>query len=62
MASEGVLSFGEKRYGFGHESFFDYCFARGFVAKEESLTAFLVKLEATSVPTGTGEASSCLSS
>ena len=42
MASEGVLSFGEKRYGFGHESFFDYCFARGFVAKEESLTAFLV--------------------
>ena len=45
MASEGVLSFDGKRYGFGHESFFDYSFARGFVAKEESLTAFLVKSE-----------------
>ena len=45
MASEGVLSFDGKRYSFGHESFFDYSFARGFVAKEESLTAFLVKSE-----------------
>ena len=45
MASEGVLSFDGNRYGFGHESFFDYCFARGFVAKEESLTAFLVNSE-----------------
>ena len=45
MASEGVLSFDGKRYSFGHESFFDYCFARGFVAKEESLTAFLLKSE-----------------
>ena len=45
MASEGVLSFDGKRYGFGHESFFDYCFARSFVAKEESLTAFLLNSE-----------------
>ena len=45
MASEGVLSFDGNRYGFGHESFFDYCFARGFVAKEESLTTFLVNSE-----------------
>ena len=45
MASEGVLSFDGKRYSFGHESFFDYSFARGFVAKEESLTAFLVNSE-----------------
>ena len=45
MASEGVLSFDGKRYSFGHESFFDYSFARGFVAKEEPLTAFLVKSE-----------------
>ena len=45
MASEGVLSFDGNRYGFGHESFFDYCFARGFVAKDESLTAFLLKSE-----------------
>ena len=28
MASEGVLSSDGKRYGFGHETFFDYCFAR----------------------------------
>ncbi len=45
MASEGVLSYDEKRYGFGHETFFDYCFARGFVAQEESLTAFLINSE-----------------
>ena len=45
MASEGVLSFDGKRYGFGHEAFFDYCFARIFVEKNESLTAFLTKSE-----------------
>ena len=45
MVSEGVLSFDQNRYGFGHEAFFDYCFARGFVAKAESLTAFLKKSE-----------------
>jgi len=28
MASEGVLTWDERRYGFGHETFFDYCFAR----------------------------------
>ena len=42
MASEGVLSYDDRCYGFGHETFFDYCFARGFVAQEESLTAFLI--------------------
>ena len=45
MVSEGVLSFDQNRYSFGHEAFFDYCFARGFVAKDESLTAFLKKSE-----------------
>ena len=45
MASEGVLSFDGKRYGFGHEAFFDYCFARIFVSKDESLTEFLTKSE-----------------
>ena len=45
MASEGVLLFDGKRYSFGHESFFDYCFARGFMANEESLTEFLLKSE-----------------
>ena len=41
MASEGVLTFDGRRYGFGHESFFDYCFARLFVNRPESLVAFL---------------------
>ena len=45
MVSEGVLSFDQNRYSFGHEAFFDYCFARGFVAKDESLAEFLKKSE-----------------
>ena len=45
MVSEGVLSFDQNRYSFGHEAFFDYCFARGFVANDESLTTFLKKSE-----------------
>ena len=42
MVSEGVLSSDGRRYGFGHESFFDYCFARLFMAGRESLSSFLV--------------------
>ena len=45
MASEGVISFDGNRFGFGHETFFDYCFARNFEAKDESLTKLLVKSE-----------------
>ena len=42
MASEGVLAFESDRYGFGHESFFDYCYARvSFLAGSESLTSML---------------------
>ena len=41
MASEGVLTFDGRRYGFGHESFFDYCFARLFVNRPVSLVSFL---------------------
>lgn len=42
MVSEGVvMSFDDRLYGFGHESFFDYCFARLFVARQTSLRAFL---------------------
>ena len=41
MASEGVIAFDGRRYGFGHESFFDYCFARFFAARDESLVSFL---------------------
>ncbi len=45
MASEGVLTFDGKRYGFGHESFFDYCFARAFVAKDQPLAESLTVSE-----------------
>ena len=41
LASEGVLTIDERRYGFGHESFFDYCFARLFITRQESLVSFL---------------------
>lgn len=45
MVSEGVLSFDQNRYSFGHEAFFDYCFARGFMANDESLATSLKKSE-----------------
>ena len=45
MVSEGVLSFDQNRYSFGHEAFFDYCFARVFMRKQEFLTEFLMKSE-----------------
>lgn len=45
MVSEGVLSYDQNRYSFGHEAFFDYCFARVFMRKQESLTEFLKKSE-----------------
>ena len=45
MASEGVLTVDGRRYGFGHESFFDYCFARLFVNRPESLVSFLKESE-----------------
>lgn len=45
MASEGVLTFDGQCYGFGHESFFDYCFARGFVAKDQTLVELLTASE-----------------
>ena len=43
MASEGVITFDDHVYGFGHESFFDYCFARVFAGRKEplELVAFL---------------------
>ena len=45
LASEGVIVFAGRRCGFGHESFFDYCFARVFVRRPESMTAFLKESE-----------------
>ena len=41
LASEGVITFDGRRYGFGHESFFDYCFARVFFNQPKSLVSFL---------------------
>ena len=46
LASEGVLTLDGRRYGFGHESFFDYCFARVFFRRKvESLVSFLKRSE-----------------
>ena len=45
LASEGVISFDGRRYGFGHESFFDYAFARLFVENPRSLVALLRESE-----------------
>ena len=45
LASEGVLTFDGRRYGFGHESFFDYCFARLFINQSKSLVSFLKRSE-----------------
>ena len=41
LASEGVITFDGHRYGFGHESFFDYVFARVFVNRSKPMVAFL---------------------
>ena len=41
LASEGVLTFDGHRYGFGHESFFDYVFARLFSIRPEPMAEFL---------------------
>ena len=45
LASEGVLAYDGHRYGFGHESFFDYCFARVFMNRPEPITSFLKSAE-----------------
>lgn len=43
--SENVLVADSNSYAFGHESFFDYCFARLFVNKEGSLITLLKSQE-----------------
>ena len=45
LASEGVLTLEGGRYGFGHESFFDYCFARLLIERTESLASLLKESE-----------------
>jgi hypothetical protein len=41
MVSEGVIARYRDRFGFFHEGFFDYCFARRFTGRGESLIPFL---------------------
>ena len=41
MASQGVITFNGHRYGFGHESFFDYCFARNIAAGDTEFVSVL---------------------
>jgi hypothetical protein len=41
MVSEDVLTFDGRRYGFGHESFFDYCFARTVAGRGDNFIRFL---------------------
>jgi len=43
MVSEDVLTFQNQRYGFGHESLFDYCFARKVSAAAIEFVEFLEK-------------------
>jgi hypothetical protein len=43
MASDGVLTWDGKRYGFGHETFFDYCFARTLPNAGRAFVSFLEK-------------------
>jgi hypothetical protein len=45
MISEGVITRDGHRVGFGHESFFDYCFARQFVLESRTLVEFLLQGE-----------------
>ena len=45
FVSEGVLTKDGPSYAFGHESFFDYCFARLFANKDTSLTTELKSSE-----------------
>jgi hypothetical protein len=45
MASEGVLTVGQGRVTFFHETFFDYCFARHFLASGDSLRDLLTRSE-----------------
>ena len=45
LAGEGVVTFDGERYGFGHETLADYCAARVWFNRRESLTAWLTGSE-----------------
>lgn len=52
MITNGVLAEGNRRIRFGHESFFDYCFARFFEERGQSLLAYLLQSEQTLIQRG----------
>ncbi len=52
MLTNGVLSEGNQRIRFGHESFFDYCFARFFEKRGQSLVSYLLQSEQTLIQRG----------
>lgn len=52
MLTNGVLVEGNNRVRFGHESFFDYCFARFFSERGQSLLAYLLQSEQTLIQRG----------
>lgn len=52
MTSEGVLTVDRGRVAFFHETFFDYCFARQFLASGDSLRDLLTSSEQDLFPRG----------
>ncbi|MDB6118190.1 MAG: hypothetical protein JWO08_1971, partial [Verrucomicrobiaceae bacterium] len=52
MITNGVLSEGSRRVRFGHESFFDYCFARFFEERGHTLLEYLLQSEQTLIQRG----------
>lgn len=52
LIANGVLAEGNGRVRFGHESFFDYCFARFFEERGESLHDYLVRSDQTLIQRG----------
>jgi hypothetical protein len=52
MLTNGVLSEGNRRIRFGHESFFDYCFARFFEERGQSILEYLLESEQTLIQRG----------
>jgi hypothetical protein len=52
MLTNGVLSEGNRRVRFGHESFFDYCFARFFEQRGQSILQYLLESEQTLIQRG----------
>ncbi|WP_139373032.1 hypothetical protein [Prosthecobacter debontii] len=52
MLTNGVLTKGKDTIRFGHESFFDYCFARFFDERGETLLTYLLRSDQTLIQRG----------